>query len=244
MVIILDSLHNNQTIINRRQIIITKPIIDLLNRPILVKIQTQVFKVANRLRRAAVVGTRLSPNDSCPTWAAAAARVVINAERIITIETVEIIMVLQVTVDNEEIIIITTIEIHHDPRIRTIEAGQLTYRTSIGRCHCRRIRISKGWELFTLFSFVETLFFFLFRELFGTNPTGINFDLYNDIPVESSHPDYPPIDSVSVVWVFDLNFDELNSSTTVISAKSFEIIFSYRTTARRHRYNVTPYRQS
>lgn len=42
------------------------------------------------------------------------------------------------------------------------------------------------------------------RELFGTNPTGINFDLYNDIPAESSHPDYPPITSFD-----DCNFGEI-----------------------------------
>jgi len=33
------------------------------------------------------------------------------------------------------------------------------------------------------------------RELFGDHPTGINFELYDDIPVESSHMDHAPIDS-------------------------------------------------
>jgi len=37
------------------------------------------------------------------------------------------------------------------------------------------------------------------RELFGVHPTGINFELYNDIPVESSHMDNPPIDSVCIL---------------------------------------------
>lgn len=35
-----------------------------------------------------------------------------------------------------------------------------------------------------------------FRELFGDHPTGINFELYDDIPVESSHMDHAPIDTV------------------------------------------------
>lgn len=34
------------------------------------------------------------------------------------------------------------------------------------------------------------------RELFGVHPTGINFELYDDIPVESSHMDHSPIDTV------------------------------------------------
>ncbi|CAF1032943.1 unnamed protein product [Adineta ricciae] len=42
------------------------------------------------------------------------------------------------------------------------------------------------------------------RELFGVHPTGINFDLYNDIPVEASHMDHPPADSFE-----DCNFGEI-----------------------------------
>lgn len=41
------------------------------------------------------------------------------------------------------------------------------------------------------------------RELFGDRPTGINFELYNDIPVESSHMDHPPIDSVRIFMTFN-----------------------------------------
>ncbi|CAF3354772.1 unnamed protein product [Rotaria sp. Silwood1] len=42
------------------------------------------------------------------------------------------------------------------------------------------------------------------RELFGVHPTGINFELYNDIPVESSHMDHSPIDTFD-----DCNFGEI-----------------------------------
>ena len=34
------------------------------------------------------------------------------------------------------------------------------------------------------------------RELFGVHPTGINFELYDDIPVEASHMDHAPVDTV------------------------------------------------
>jgi hypothetical protein len=37
------------------------------------------------------------------------------------------------------------------------------------------------------------------RELFGVHPTGINFELYDDIPVESSHMDNSPIDTVRIL---------------------------------------------
>ncbi len=40
------------------------------------------------------------------------------------------------------------------------------------------------------------------RELFGVHPTGINFELYDDIPVESSHMDHPPIDTVRILDIF------------------------------------------
>lgn len=43
---------------------------------------------------------------------------------------------------------------------------------------------------------------FFARELFGVNPTGINFELYDDIPVEASHMDHPPIDTVGVFHPF------------------------------------------
>lgn len=33
------------------------------------------------------------------------------------------------------------------------------------------------------------------RELFGAKPTGIHFELYDDIPVDTSHMDYPPINT-------------------------------------------------
>ena len=39
---------------------------------------------------------------------------------------------------------------------------------------------------------------YIYRELFGVHPMGINFELYEDIPVESSHMDHPPIDSVRI----------------------------------------------
>jgi len=42
------------------------------------------------------------------------------------------------------------------------------------------------------------------RELFGVHPTGINFELYDDIPVESSHMDHPPFDTFD-----DCNFGEI-----------------------------------
>jgi len=38
----------------------------------------------------------------------------------------------------------------------------------------------------------------IFRELFGVHPTGINFELYNDIPVEASHMDHSPVDTVCI----------------------------------------------
>lgn len=34
------------------------------------------------------------------------------------------------------------------------------------------------------------------------HPTGINFELYNDIPVESSHMDHLPIDTVRILFLF------------------------------------------
>jgi hypothetical protein len=37
------------------------------------------------------------------------------------------------------------------------------------------------------------------RELFGVHPTGINFELYDDIPVEASHMDHAPIDTVCIL---------------------------------------------
>jgi hypothetical protein len=46
-------------------------------------------------------------------------------------------------------------------------------------------------------SFIHT-FNFICRELFGVHPTGINFELYNDIPVESSHMEHSPIDTVCI----------------------------------------------
>ncbi|CAF0772679.1 unnamed protein product [Rotaria sordida] len=42
------------------------------------------------------------------------------------------------------------------------------------------------------------------RELFGIHPTGINFELYDDIPVESSHMDHAPIDTFD-----DCSFGEI-----------------------------------
>ncbi|CAF1046731.1 unnamed protein product, partial [Adineta steineri] len=36
------------------------------------------------------------------------------------------------------------------------------------------------------------------RELFGIHPTGINFENYFDIPVESSHMDHAPVDTVTI----------------------------------------------
>ncbi|CAF0744287.1 unnamed protein product [Rotaria sordida] len=42
------------------------------------------------------------------------------------------------------------------------------------------------------------------RELFGLQAAGINFELYNDIPVESSHMDHSPVDSFE-----DCNFGEI-----------------------------------
>ncbi len=39
---------------------------------------------------------------------------------------------------------------------------------------------------------------YLCRELFGIHPTGINFELYNDIPVETSHMDHSAIETVCV----------------------------------------------
>jgi hypothetical protein len=39
---------------------------------------------------------------------------------------------------------------------------------------------------------------YIYRELFGIHPTGINFELYNDIPVEASHMEHPPIDTVRI----------------------------------------------
>jgi hypothetical protein len=38
------------------------------------------------------------------------------------------------------------------------------------------------------------------RELFGVHTTGINFELYDDIPVESSHMDHLPVDSVRIFF--------------------------------------------
>ncbi|CAF1032213.1 unnamed protein product [Adineta steineri] len=49
-------------------------------------------------------------------------------------------------------------------------------------------------------------------ELFGVHPTGINFDLYNDIPVESSHMDHPPADSFE-----DCNFGEIIKNNIKLS---------------------------
>ena len=43
------------------------------------------------------------------------------------------------------------------------------------------------------------LFNFIYRELFGIHPAGINFELYDDIPVEASHMDHPPIDTVRII---------------------------------------------
>jgi hypothetical protein len=38
----------------------------------------------------------------------------------------------------------------------------------------------------------------IYRELFGIHPAGINFELYDDIPVEASHMEHSPVDSVCI----------------------------------------------
>ncbi|CAF1166690.1 unnamed protein product [Adineta ricciae] len=50
------------------------------------------------------------------------------------------------------------------------------------------------------------------RELFGVHPTGINFELYYDIPVESSHMDHPPIDSFD-----DCDFGEIIKNNVTLA---------------------------
>ncbi|CAF2899435.1 unnamed protein product [Rotaria sp. Silwood2] len=50
------------------------------------------------------------------------------------------------------------------------------------------------------------------RELFGVHPTGINFELYNDIPVESSHMDHSPIETFD-----DCNFGEIIKNNVNLS---------------------------
>ncbi|UJR23740.1 hypothetical protein I4U23_026717 [Adineta vaga] len=50
------------------------------------------------------------------------------------------------------------------------------------------------------------------RELFGVHPTGINFDLYNDIPVEASHMDHAPVTSFE-----DCNFGEIIKNNVALS---------------------------
>ena len=45
--------------------------------------------------------------------------------------------------------------------------------------------------LSNLVLYVQTLNYFIFRELFGTGNSGINFDKYDDIPVEASGENAP-----------------------------------------------------
>ncbi|CAM4791624.1 unnamed protein product [Rotaria magnacalcarata] len=51
------------------------------------------------------------------------------------------------------------------------------------------------------------------RELFGVHTTGINFDLYNDIPVEASHMDHSPIEKFD-----DCNFGEIIKNNINLSS--------------------------
>lgn len=50
------------------------------------------------------------------------------------------------------------------------------------------------------------------RELFGVHPTGINFELYDDIPVEASHMDHAPIDTFD-----DCSFGEIIKNNVHLS---------------------------
>lgn len=66
----------------------------------------------------------------------------------------------------------------------------------IGVHHYRPILIWKGNSSHIYQKCISLLY--IYRELFGVHPTGINFELYDDIPVETSHMDYPPIDTVRI----------------------------------------------
>jgi hypothetical protein len=44
---------------------------------------------------------------------------------------------------------------------------------------------------------------FIYRELFGDNPAGINFELYNDIPVEASHMDHAAVETVCSFFFYN-----------------------------------------
>ncbi len=69
----------------------------------------------------------------------------------------------------------------------------------IGVHHYQQILILKGNLFKRTFLY---LFNFICRELFGIHPAGINFELYDDIPVEASHMDHPPIDTVRITNYF------------------------------------------
>ena len=84
------------------------------------------------------------------------------------------------------------------------------------------------------------------RELFGTHPTGINFELYDDIPVESSHMDHSPIDQVTIFVSRNMRtvkrflfFVYLYSLMTVILVKLSKIILTWRITVNQRLYNDT-----
>ena len=205
-------------------------------------------------QRQAVVGTPFSLIDKSPPKAAAinvvvaAAAVVVVVVAVIraitTIEMVVITTVMAVTVDPG--IITTVVEITNltNHTILTWVGNRAIPLERIGVLRYQPMPILNGKWSSDHQTVSETLIFLLRRELFGVNPTGINFDLYNDIPVESSHMDHPPVDEVCrfptrlAQESLCLSFFFPSSLMTVNSARLSKTISVYQTTANRRPSNV------
>lgn len=118
--------------------------------------------------------------------------------RLITIIEIVVITTVLVMVDNVRIITVDEIKILIDPIIHMLVDNRAMQLVPIGIHHYQPMPILKG--IFTNQISMENFSVFP-RELFGVHPTGINFELYNDIPVDSSHMDHPPIDTVDILFL-------------------------------------------